>query len=71
VTQSNETALYRRVRDLLAFLQGMDKRIPQPVWENMYSKFILLRNRSISVISLMRHSICPNFLARMLVFPIL
>jgi len=69
VTQSNKAALYSGLRDfLLSFLQGMDKRFPQPVVENLYSQFTLLRHRSISVTSLMNHSICLNFLARMLVF---
>jgi len=71
-TQSNETAPYSGLRDLLlSFYQKMDKRFPQPVWDSLYSQFTPLRHRSISVTSLMSHSISLNFLARMLVFSVL
>jgi hypothetical protein len=72
VTQSNKTALHSGLRDLLlSFLQWMDKRFPQPVLENLYSQFTLLRHRSVSVTFHISHSISLNFLARMLVFSIL
>jgi len=71
-TQSNETAVYSGLRDLLlSFHQKMDKRFSQPVWDSLYSQFTLLRHRSISVTSLMSHSISLNFLVRMLVFSVL
>jgi hypothetical protein len=72
VTQSNKTTLYSGLRDLLlSFLQKVDKTFPQTVWDSLYFQFTLLRHRSISVTSLMSHSISLNFLARMLVFPVL